>query len=39
MNVVAFDPRTPGVVIAGGDNSGIYRSTDDGQTWSPVNTG
>ena len=38
-NAVAFDPWTPGVVIAGGDNSGIFRSTDYGQTWSPVNTG
>jgi hypothetical protein len=38
VNVVAFDPWTPGVVIAGGDNSGIYRSTDYAQTWVPTNT-
>ena len=37
VNVVAFDPWTPGVVIAGGDNSGFYRSTDNGQTWTPQN--
>ncbi len=39
VNAIAFDPRTPGVVIAGGDNSGIFRSADYGQTWSSVNTG
>ena len=37
--MVAFDPWTPGVVIAGGDNSGFYRSTDNGQTWTPQNAG
>jgi photosystem II stability/assembly factor-like uncharacterized protein len=39
VNVVAFDPSNPGVVIAGGDNSGIYRSTDGGQSWSSANAG
>jgi hypothetical protein len=39
VNVVAFDPWTPGVVIAAGDNSGFFRSTDFGQTWTPQNTG
>ena len=39
MNVVAFDPWTAGVVFAGGDNSGIYRSIDCGQTWAPANPG
>jgi hypothetical protein len=39
VNVVAFDPWTPGVVIAGGDNSGFYRSSDNGLTWTPQNAG
>ena len=39
MNVVAFDPALPGVVLAGGDVSGISRSTDYGRTWAPANTG
>ena len=39
VNVVAFDPAVPGVVLAGGDVSGISRSTDYGRTWASANTG
>ena len=39
MNVVAFDPVVPGVVLVGGDVSGISRSIDYGRTWAPANTG
>lgn len=39
VNVVAYDPSGSGVVLAGGDVSGIQRSTDFGRTWAPANTG
>ena len=39
INVVAFDPAVPGVVLAGGDVSGISRSADYGRTWAPANVG
>jgi len=37
QNVVAVDPFGSGVVLSGGDVSGIHRSTDRGDTWLPVN--
>jgi hypothetical protein len=37
QNVVAVDPGSSGIVLAGGDVAGIHRSTDWGQTWQPVN--
>jgi hypothetical protein len=39
VNVIAVDPSGSGVVIAGGDVSGLHRSTDFGDTWTQVNTG
>lgn len=39
VNVVAFDPRLDGTVLAGSDVAGIYRSTDWGVTWQAANTG
>lgn len=39
VNVIAVDPSGSGLVIAGGDVSGLHRSTDFGDTWSQVNTG
>ncbi len=39
INVVAADPFDPSVVLAGGDNSGVSRSTDGGLTWRPANDG
>lgn len=39
QNTVAYDPFTPDVVLAGGDVSGISRSTDGGRSWTSANTG
>ena len=39
VNVVAVDPRRTGVVVAGGDVSGLHRSTDWGRSWSVADTG
>jgi hypothetical protein len=39
VNVVAFDPAVPGLVLAGGDVSGILRSTDYGKTWASADRG
>lgn len=40
-NIVAFlaDPRSPGVLWAGRDGGGVYRSDDDGATWRNVAAG
>jgi hypothetical protein len=41
-NVVAIEPNVTGrdpVVLAGGDGSGISRSTDFGRTWKTANSG
>jgi hypothetical protein len=39
QNVIALSPTGNGLVLAGGDTSGVYRSTDWGSTWQPSNTG
>jgi hypothetical protein len=39
QNVIAIDPADSGLVLAGGDTSGIYRSLDRGTTWQPADTG
>ena len=39
QNVIAIDPADSGLVLAGGDTSGIYRSLDWGTTWQPADTG
>jgi photosystem II stability/assembly factor-like uncharacterized protein len=36
---LAVDPQTPGVVYAGTDGAGVFRSTDAGDHWTAVNTG
>lgn len=36
---VAVDPVTEGVVYAGGCSSGMYKSTDGGASWKPIDTG
>src|SRR4051794_11167856 len=39
VNVIAADPSGSGLLIAGGDVSGLHRSTDFGDTWRQVNVG
>src|SRR6478752_898765 len=39
QNVIAIDPAGSGLMLAGGDTSGISRSTDWGATWQPSSTG
>jgi photosystem II stability/assembly factor-like uncharacterized protein len=36
---VAFDPVTPGVAYAASANLGVFKSTDDGETWTAKNQG
>src|SRR5882724_2141441 len=37
---LAIDPKTPTTLYLGlGDGSGIYKSTDEGGSWSPASTG
>ncbi len=38
IGVLGVDPGTPDTIYAGG-KSGIFRSTDDGATWSPFSNG
>lgn len=33
---VAFDPAMPSTVYAGAASGGVFKSTDDGQSWTPV---
>jgi hypothetical protein len=33
---LATDPGHPGVVYAGGADGGVFRSTDDGASWTPI---
>jgi hypothetical protein len=39
VNVVSADPSGNGVVLAGGDTSGIWRSANGGSSWLPVDGG
>lgn len=39
VTAIAVDPRTPGTMFAGTWGPGIFKSTDGGKTWSPVNVG
>jgi hypothetical protein len=33
---LAVDPASPGVIYAGGADGGVFRSTNDGGTWTPI---
>ncbi len=33
---LAVDPNHPGVIYAGGADGGVFRSADDGGTWTPI---
>jgi photosystem II stability/assembly factor-like uncharacterized protein len=37
FTALAVDPKAPSIVYAGTSGNGIFRSTDAGTTWSPVN--
>ncbi|MCE7861253.1 MAG: hypothetical protein DYG86_15900, partial [Chloroflexi bacterium CFX2] len=39
VNTIAFDPSDPGVIYAGMQNAGIYKSIDGGLSWQPILTG
>jgi hypothetical protein len=37
VRAICFDKNHQGVVFAGGNSGGIFKSTDGGSTWNPVN--
>lgn len=39
INGIVVDPTSPGVIYVTTQNSGIYKTTDDGITWRSVNAG
>jgi photosystem II stability/assembly factor-like uncharacterized protein len=39
IRVIATSPALPTTVYVGTDGSGVFRSADEGRTWSPVNGG
>ena len=39
INAVAVDPSTPSVLYAGAQIGGLWKSTNGGQSWSPINNG
>jgi len=36
VNALAVDPRNPSVVYLGADGGGVWKTTDGGQTWTPL---
>src|SRR3990172_1064061 len=39
VRVLAIDPSAPSTIYAGTYGGGVFRSTDGGPTWGPINTG
>ena len=39
VNSIAVDPSNPSILYAGAQIAGLWKSTNAGQSWSPVNTG
>jgi photosystem II stability/assembly factor-like uncharacterized protein len=39
INAVAVDPSNSSILYAGAQIGGLWKSTDAGQTWSPINNG
>ncbi len=39
INSIAVDPSNPSILYAGAQIAGLWKSTNAGQSWSPVNTG
>src|SRR2546428_11386415 len=39
INALAIDPQTPTTLYAGTSGPGVFKSTDGGGHWGPVNTG
>ncbi len=39
VTAVALDPKNPAVIYAGTEDSGLYKTSDGGATWKPIQTG
>jgi photosystem II stability/assembly factor-like uncharacterized protein/tetratricopeptide (TPR) repeat protein len=39
ITTIVFDPTDPGVIYAGTENAGVYKSIDGGQSWQPAHGG
>jgi len=39
INSIAVDPSNPSILYAGAQIAGLWKSTNAGETWSPINTG
>jgi photosystem II stability/assembly factor-like uncharacterized protein len=39
LKAIAIDPSTPTTLYVGTDGGGVFKSTDGGNTWTPINIG
>ncbi|HTX90966.1 MAG TPA: hypothetical protein VMC09_07085 [Anaerolineales bacterium] len=39
ITAIVYDPTDPRIIYVGAENSGVYRSHDDGETWETASTG
>ena len=39
FKAIAIDPSTPTTIYVGTDGGGVFKSTDGGSTWTPINSG